>query len=235
MLAPVLAGLRDLVVADRLWTVTKDILRSFYSPSLPWRPPASVQVGLMVFGVFLLAAGAGLSARGRGWFWKTLAVAGAAALAGWALMGGREDVLGFFAVILLVLRFFGGITLVLGALRSAWVWVLLLLSILVAATGAADPAVLGLGLGALASLLGAWSLYRKAEEISPGKRGSRWNRVTALGWAACLLAAGMLEPRGVGAWGREFQVAGMVVGVALAVLAPSLLRRGRVELKVSKR
>jgi len=217
-------GLFDSIVAGRLWSAAKEMVRAFWEPRLPFETPPGVVVPLLVFGVFLVVAGTVFAAAGKGGFARAAALAAGAAGAGWILWGGAGEVATFFQVLLLVLKFLGGITLVVGLTRSFWVPALLLAAVMLAATGTVDAGLLGTVLGLLASFLGALSLFRRGEELSPGRKGSRWNRRTALGWVACLLAAGMLDTGGPGAYGKHFRIAGMVVGAGVLVLG---LRRPR--------
>jgi len=188
-------------------------------PDLPFEVPPDFLVGFLVFGVFLVVAGTAFAAKGGGTLWKTLAVGAGVAVAGWVFFGGRSEVATFFVVVLLVLKFLGGVTFVLGLFRSWWVLAAILAAIMLAATGTVDAGLLGTGLGILASFLGALSLYRKAAEFSPGRRGSRWNRRTAVGWVVCLFAASMLPAaEGLASHGREFKLTGMAVGLGLVLL-----------------
>ena len=219
-------GLIDGVVAQRLWTAAKEMVHAFTQPDLGWNVPADVQVGILVFGVFLVVAGAAFAAQGRGTFVRMSAVAAAVSVAGWVFFGGMDEVATFFVVILLVLKFLGGVTMILGIFRSLWGPAAVLVAVMLAATGVVDPQPLAFALAVLASLLGAFSLFKRAEEFSPGRRGSRWNRCTAVGWTACLLAAGMLRSDGLAGYGKDFKMAGMVVGAAILFLLPRTLGRG---------
>lgn len=234
MAPPPAMGLLDGLVAARLWSATKEMLRAFLAPDLGLDVPPDLLVGLLVFGVFLVVAGTAFAHRGKGAFARVAALGAGVALAGWVLFGGTGDVATFFVVILLVLKFLGGVTLVLGIFRSFWVPAALLLAIMLAATGTLPAAPLALGLGVFASLLGALSLLRRAEDFSPGRRGSRWNRRTAVGWVVCLLVAGMLRQEGLGAHGKDFKLAGMVVGGALLFLFPGMVGAG-VKVRLAKK
>ena len=234
MTDPPLANVLDGLVASRLWEALKEMAQAYLNPDLGFRTPPGVLVGVLVFGVFLVVAGTVFSAQEKGRFGTVLGLAAGAALAGWVFFGGTAEVSNFFVVILLVLKFLGGVTFVLGMFRSFWGAAAVLLAVMLAAMGLVEAAHLALALSVLASLLGALSLLGKAEEFSPGKRGSRWNRRTAVGWVACLLAAGMLEERGLATYGRDFKIAGMVVGAAVLALAPSMFGGG-VRVKLSKK
>ncbi len=229
-----LASLLDGLTAARLWSAAREMIRAWLHPDLGVRIPPDLVVGALVFGVFLVVAGTAFAAKGKGKLAVAAAVAAGLSLAGWVFFGGGKEVATFFVVILLLLKFLGGVTLVLGLLRSFWGPAAVLLAVVLAATGVAGPDPVALGLSVLASFLGALSLLQRAEEFSPGRKGSRWNRRTAAGWVACLLAAGVLEDRGLAAWGGEFRIAGVVVGTALLLLHPALLGSG-VRVKVAKR
>ncbi len=224
-------GLVDNVVANRLWTTAKEMVLAFMEPNLGWDVPADVLVALLVFGVFLVVAGAAFAVQGRGKFVRMTAIAAGVSVAGWVFFGGMKEVAAFFVVILLVLKFLGGVTMILGMFRSFWGPAAVLAAVMLAATGVADARLLAFGLAVAASVLGAFSLFRKAEEFSPGRKGSRWNRCTAVGWTACLLAAGMLSNDGMAAHGKDFKLAGMIVGGAVLFLLPRTLGR-RVKVKL---
>jgi hypothetical protein len=234
MTALPLANLLDGLVAWRLWAALQEMARAWLDPDLGFRTPPGVLVGILVFGVFLVVAGMVLAAPEKGRFGRILGLAGGAALAGWVFFGGRADVSTFFVVILLVLKFLDGVTFVLGMFRSFWGAAAVLVAVVLASTGVVEARHLAFALSILASLLGALSLLRKAEEFSPGKKGSRWNRRTAVGWVACLFAAGMLESRGLAAHGRDFKIAGIVVGAAVLLLAPSMFGAG-VRVKLARK
>ena len=209
----------------RLWPATKAMVRAFYAPRLGLEVPASVLTGLLVFGVFLVAAGMVMAASGKGKLWTAAAVAAGLALAGWALAGGRHEVTTFFVVVMLILAFLGGMTFLVGLLRTPWIPLGLALCILLAATGLVDARWLAAGLSVAASFLGAWSLLGKFESLSPGRKGSRWNRRTAVGWVLCLLVSGTLEAPGLASYAGDFKVAGMVVGAGLLLMMPRTARR----------
>jgi hypothetical protein len=204
----------------RLWSVAREMVLAFMEPDLGWEVPPDALVGVLVFGVFLLVAGSAFAVQGRGRFLRMAAVAAGVSLAGWVLFGGMGKVATFFVVVLLLLKFLGGVTLVLGMFRSFWGPAVVLAAVLLGALGLVEVRLLAFVLAVLASLLGAWSLLQKAEEFSPGKRGSRWNRCTAVGWVCCLLAAGMLRSDGLAAHGDDFKLAGVVVGIAVLLLLP---------------
>ena len=229
-----LASLFDNPVASRLWEATKEMVHAYLHPDLGFRTPPGVLVGILVFGVFLVVAGTVFSTEGKGKFFTVLGFAAGAALAGWVFFGGTQEVSTFFVVILLVLKFLGGVTFVLGLFRSFWSAAAILVAVVLAATGAAPAAPLALALSLLASFLGALSLLHRAEEFSPGKRGSSWNRRTAVGWVACLMAAGLLDEQGLAAFGRDFRLAGMVVGAGILILSPRMFGGG-VKVKLAKR
>jgi hypothetical protein len=203
-----------------LWPAAKAILRSFVFPNTGIEVPAWLLTALLVAGVFLVVAGSISAAMAKGKVFATIALAAGAGVAAWVLMGGRRDVAGFFVVITLVLGFLGGITFVVGFFRTPWVALGLLLCIAVAVAGIVSATLLGTLLGGAASVLGAWSLYRKFEGYSPGRKGSRWNQRTAAGWVVCLLVSSMLEAPGLGSYGKDFKIAGMIVGCAALLLFP---------------
>lgn len=234
MIPCVPASLFDAFVASRLWSAAKAMVHAWLHPDLGFRVPPDAVVGTLVFGVFLVVAGTAFAAKGKGKLALVLALAAGTALAGWILWGGMREVSAFFVVILLLLKFLGGVTLVLGLFRSLWGPAAVLAAVILAATGAAPAETLAFALSVLASFLGALSLFRKAEELSPGRKGSRWNRRTAVGWVACLLAVSVLEERGLAVWGGEFRIAGVIVGVALLVLHPGFLGGG-VLVKVARK
>jgi hypothetical protein len=205
---------------EGLWPSAKAIFRAFVFPDTGLEVPAWLLTALLVAGVFLVVAGSLTGALGKGKVYGTLAMAAGAGVAAWVFMGGRRDVAEFFVVITLVLGFLGGIAFVVGFFRTPWVALGLLLCVFVAAAGIVPARTLGLLLSVAASVLGAWSLYRKFEGYSPGRRGSRWNQRTAIGWTVCLLAASMLEAPGLGSHGRNFKLAGMIVGAAALILLP---------------
>jgi len=205
---------------EGLWPAAKAILRAFVFPDFGLEVPAWLLTALLVAGVFLVVAGSLTGALGKGKAYGTLAIAAGIGVAAWVFMAGSHDVAEFFVVITLVLGFLGGIAFVVGFFRTPWVALGLLLCIVVAAAGIVSARLLGTGLSVAASVLGAWSLYRKFEGYSPGRRGSRWNQRTAIGWTLCLLASSMLEAPGLGAHGRNFKIAGMVVGAAALILLP---------------
>jgi len=219
-------GILDGLVAQRLWTAAKEMVAAFTEPNLGWDVPPDLLVGLLVFGVFLVVAGTAFAVQGRGRFVRAVALAAGVAVAGWILFGGMAKVATFFVVVMLVLKFLGGVTMILGIFRSFWGPAAVLAAIMLAATGVVEARLLAFGLAIVASVLGALSLFRKAEEFSPGRKGSRWNRCTAVGWVACLLAAGMLRADGLAAYGKDFKTAGMVVGGAILLLLPRALGRG---------
>jgi hypothetical protein len=206
--------------AADLWPATKAMFQAFVFPSLGFSAPPWVLTPLLVFGVFLVTAGSLAGTLAKGKRWAPVAWAAGAAAAAWVLFGAGTEVAAFFVVITLVLGFLGGIAFVVGFLRTPWVPLALLLCILLAAAGLVPAGVLGTGLAVASSVLGVWSLYRKFEAWSPGRRGSRWNQRSAAGWVVCLLVAGLLEARGLAAYGGHFKIAGMAVGAALLVLLP---------------
>lgn len=201
-----------------LWPAAKEILRSFVMPDLGIRVSADLLTILLVFGVFLVVAGSLAASFAKGRAWAAVALAAGAATAGWVLFGGRHEGANFFVVITLVLGFLGGMTFVVGFFKTPWIPLALLVCILLAATGLVEAGILGLLLTLASSVLGAWSLFRRFEEYSPGRKGSRWNRRSAWGWVVCLLASGMLEAPGLGSFGRDFKIAGMVAGGAMLLL-----------------
>lgn len=203
-----------------LWPAARAILRAFVFPNTGLEVPAWLLTALLVAGVFLVVAGSLSAAFAKGKVFATVALAAGAGVAAWVLMGGRHDVAGFFVVITLVLGFLGGITFVIGFFRTPWIALGLLLCIVVAAAGLVSASLLGRLLALAASVLGAWSLYRKFESYSPGRKGSRWNQRSAAGWVVCLLASSVLEAPGLGAYGKDFKIAGMVVGCAALLLFP---------------
>lgn len=203
-----------------LWPAAKAIFQSFVFPDTGLEVPAWLLTALLVFGAFLVVAGSIYAAFGKGKVLATVGMAVGAAVAAWVVMGGRHEVAGFFVVITLVLGFLGGITFVVGFFRTPWVALGLALCIAVAAAGLVSATILGTLLGGAASVLGAWSLYRKFEAYSPGRKGSRWNQRTAGGWTVCLLVSSMLEAPGLGGYGRDFKVTGMIVGAAMLLLFP---------------
>jgi hypothetical protein len=214
--------------ASRLLPAAWEILRAFVAPDLGFRPPAALVVACLVSGVFLVGLGLIVASFGKGKrakIWVPVGVGIGAALAGWALTGGRKDVSNFFVVISLVLSFLGGVTFLAGFLRTPWIPLGLALAVVVAAAGWVGAGLLGTVIGVAASVLGAWSLFRRFEGLSPGRRGSRWNQRTAAGWVICLLAASMLEGEGLAGYGRHFKIAGIVVGCALLLLMPKALPR----------
>ena len=91
------------------------------------------------------------------------------------------------------------------------------------AAGWVDARLLGTIIAMAGSVLGAWSLFRKFEGMSPGRKGSRWNQRTAAGWAICLLAATALEGDGLAGWRGQFKFAGILVGGVLLLLMPKAL------------
>jgi MFS family permease len=200
---------------DRLLPALGTILRSFVFPDLGLKIPTSILVGLLVCGVALIVMGSLSAALGRGRHWVVFAAAAAAGAAGWVLFRGRQEAATFFVVVQLLLAFVGGAAFVWGFLESPWVPGGLLLAVLFAAAGLVSAALLGTVLAVIASLLGIRSLLAKAEEWSPGRRGSRWNRRSAAGWVVALLSAGALEAGGLASWGATFKIAGMAAGVAL--------------------
>jgi len=202
-----------------LWPAAMAILRAFVFPDRVIDVPASLLTALLVFGVFLVVAGSISAAFGKGRVWPTVALAVGAGVAAWVVLGGSHEVAGFFVVITLVLGFLGGITFVVGFFRTPWVALGLALCVAVAAAGLVPASVLGRVLGLAASILGAWSLYRKFEAYSPGRRGSRWNQRSAVGWTVCLLVSSFEAP-GLGSYGRDFKIAGMIVGAAMLLLFP---------------
>jgi len=202
---------------DRLLPALGTILRSFVFPDLGLRIPTEVLVGLLVCGVALIVMGSLSAVLGRGRHWVVFAGAVALGAAGWVLFRGRHEAATFFVVVQLLLAFVGGVTFVWGFLQSPWVPCGLLLAVFLAAGGVVSAALLGTVLAVTASLLGMRSLLGKAEEWSPGRRGSRWNRRSAAGWVIALLSAGALEAGGLAAWGATFKIAGMAAGVALLV------------------
>lgn len=208
--------------AGELWTAAKEILRAFVFPDKRIDVPVWLLTSLLVAGVFLVVAGSISAAFGNRKVLATVALAAGAGVAAWVLFGGRRDVAGFFVVITLVLGFLGGITFVVGFFRTPWVALGLALCIVVAAAGIVPASLLGLLLSLAASVLGAWSLYRKFEGYSPGRKGSRWNQRSAAGWVVCLLVSSMLEAPGLGSYGKDFKIAGMVVGCAAMLLFPRL-------------
>jgi hypothetical protein len=228
-------GLFDLIVTGRLWNTARAVIRAFYEPEPLFEISQGFLAAILVAGVFLVVAGAALAASGHGRPWRIAALAVAAGAATWVVLGGMTEVAGFFAVIALLLKFLGGVTLIVGFFRSAWVLALLLAAILVGATGLVPEQPLGQAVSATASFLGALSLFRKAEEFSPGRRGSRWNRATAAGWVLCLFAAGEMQGGSLAAHGGTFKVAGIVVGLGLVLLSPRLLRRGGVKVGLARR
>lgn len=204
----------------QLWPATKEMFRSFVFPSLGWSAPAWLLTPLLVFGVLLAAAGSLAGSVAKGKHWAPVAWAGGAAVAAWVFFGGRDEVATFFVILALLLSYLGGIGFVLGCLKSPWVAVAVPVCIVLAATGLVPAGILGTALAVAASVLGILSLYRKFEGLSPGRRGSRWNRRSAAGWVACLLVAGFIEPRGLAVYGPHFKIAGMVVGVGLLLFFP---------------
>ncbi|MHC4820287.1 MAG: hypothetical protein ACYTDX_01035 [Planctomycetota bacterium] len=220
----------------RLVDATKDLVHAFLHPDTGVSLHPDVVVALLVFGVILVVSGTVQSTAGkkRSKFWWMMGIAAGVSLAGWVLFGGQDEVATFFVILLLVLKFLGGITFVLGLFRSIWVIVLVVAAIIAAAMGWVPVAPLGQAIGILASFLGAWSLFKKAEEFSPGRKGSRWNRRTAVGWVVCLLAAAVLEPSGLGKYGTQFKLAGMAVGVAVSLLLPKFFGRGGVKVRLKK-
>jgi hypothetical protein len=205
---------------DRFWEAAKAILRAFVFPDAGWTVAPEVLTAVLVVGLFLLVTGALAAAYGGNAIRIGLASAAAAGIAAWAFAGGRREVLGFFTVITLVLGFLGGMTFVLGFVRTPWVALGLALCILLAGLGVVEARLLGTLLAFASSLLGAWSLYKRFETYSPGRRGSRWNRASAAGWTLCLLAATALDAPGLGLHRSDFKGAGMVVGAALLLLFP---------------
>jgi hypothetical protein len=212
--------------ADRLLDSAAAILRAFVFPDLGLSIPAGLLTGLLVGGVILLVLGSLSALLGRGRGWLVVSAAAAAGAAAWVLHGHRHQVAASFVVVQLVLAFAGGATFVLGFFRSPWVPGGLLLAVLLAAGRVVDARLLGALLALVASILGAWSLYRRFEEWSPGRRGSRWNRRSAAGWVLCLLASGALEAPGLASWGPAVKAAGMAAGAAALILLPRR-RRGR--------
>lgn len=228
-----LGSLLDGLVALKLWNATKAVVGAFYAAEPPWVVPQTWLVPLLVAGAFLVVAGTAFASHGKGKFWTLFGCAAGAAVGAWIFMGGSREISTFFVVILLVLKFLGGVTFVLGIFRSFWIPAAFLLAVILGATAVVDPAISGRVLGVAASVLGVYSLMKKAEEFSPGRKGSTWNRRTSVGWVICLLAAGMLEASGLGAHGGSFKLAGMVIGAALVVLSPSLMGSG-VQVKLGK-
>ncbi len=224
----------DRAFLDALGRTAVDMIRAFYAAGPAFPVPQTWLLPVMVGGVFLVVAGTAFATAGKGRFWAVLGLAAAAGLAAWVFTGGTPQTLEFLSILLLILAFLGGVTFVFGLLRTVWVPALLLLCIVLAASGLADASLLGRGLGVLASFLGALSLFRKAEEFSPGKTGSRWNRRVAAGWVACLLAASLMDGAGLGALSGRFKLAGIVVGVATVIVYPSLLRRGGLKVGLAK-
>jgi len=203
-----------------------DILRAFVVPDLGFRPPAWLVAALLVSGVFLVGLGLVVSSFGKresAKIWVPVGVAAGAALAGWAMTGGRRDVSTFLVVLALVLKFLGGVTFLVGLVRTPWIPIGLALAVVLAAAGLVEGGPLGTIISAAASILGAWSLFRRFEKMSPGRRGSRWNQRTAAGWVVCVLAASMLEGEGLAAYGKHFKIAGIVVGAVLLLLMPRAL------------
>lgn len=221
-MAPTLTG----DFGSRLVPSAIEILRAFVSPDLGVTLPAGLVTGLLIGGVFLAATGMVVASFGKGKrakIWVPVGVAVGGLLAGWALTGGRKDVSNFFVVIGLVLSFLGGLTFLVGLLRSPWVPLGLAVAIVVAAAGLVDAGLLGTLIGMAGSVLGAWSLFRKFEKMGPGRKGSRWNQRTAAGWAVCLLAASTLEGEGLAGWGGHFKFAGILVGGVLLLMMPKAL------------
>ena len=211
---------------SRLVPSAIEILRAFVSPDLGVTLPAGLVTGLLIGGVFLAATGMVVASFGKGKrakIWVPVGVAVGGILAGWALTGGRKDVSNFFVVIGLVLSFLGGLTFLVGLLRSPWIPLGLAVAIVVAAAGLVDAGLLGTLIGMAGSVLGAWSLFRKFEKMGPGRKGSRWNQRTAAGWAVCLLAASTLEGEGLAGWGGHFKFAGILVGGVLLLMMPKAL------------
>ena len=209
---------------EGLWPAAKAIVRSFVFPGTGLEVPAWLLTAVLVAGVFLVVAGSITAAlgQGKGRAWATVGLAAGAGVAAWVLLGGGHEVAGFFVVITLVLGFLGGIAFVVGFFRTPWVALGLALCIVVAAAGLVSASLLGRLLGLAASVLGAWKLYRKFEGYSPGRKGSRWNQRSAVGWTLCLLVSSVLEAPGLGAYGKDFKIAGMVVGAAALLLLPKL-------------
>jgi hypothetical protein len=213
---------------ERLPSSAWRVLRAFVAPDAGFTLPAGLVAGLLVAGVFLVGLGLVVASFGKGRaakVWVPVGVAVGAVLAGWVLTGGRKEVALFFVVVALVLKFLAGVTFLVGFFRTPWIPLGLGLAVVLAAAGWVDAGLLGTAISLAASVLGAWSLYRKFEELSPGRRGSRWNQRTAAGWVVCLLAASLLEARGLAAWGTPVKVAGIVVGAALLLLLPRSLPR----------
>ena len=203
-----------------LWPSAMAILRSFVFPNTGIDVPAWLLTSLLVAGVFLVVAGSLSAAFGKGNVLAAVALPAGAGVAAWVVLGGSHEVAGFFVVITLVLGFLGGIAFVVGFFRTPWVALGLALCIVVAAAGLVSASLLGRLLALAASLLGAWSLYRTFEAYSPGRKGSRWNQRSAAGWTVCLLVSSMLEAPGLGSYGKDFKIAGMVVGCAALLLFP---------------
>ncbi|HEU4394737.1 MAG TPA: hypothetical protein VFS92_04165 [Planctomycetota bacterium] len=221
-MAPALAG----DFGSRLVPSAIEILRAFVSPSLGFRLPAGLVTGLLIGGVFLVGTGMVVAAFGKrdsAKIWVPVGVAVGGILAGWALTGGRREVSTFFVVLALLLKFLGGLTFLVGLVRTPWIPISLVVAIVVGAAGWVSTTLLGTLVAAGASLLGAWSLFSRFERLSPGRRGSRWNQRTAAGWAVCLLAASTLEGEGLAGWGSHVKLAGIVVGGALLLLMPKAL------------
>ena len=212
--------------ASRLFPSAIEIFRGFVSPGLGFTLPAGIVTGLLIGGVFLAATGMIVASFGKGKrakIWVPVGIAVGGILAGWALTGGRKDVSNFFVVIALVLSFLGGLTFLVGFIRTPWIPLGLAFAIVVAAAGLVDARLLGTIIAVAGSLLGAWSLFRKFEKMGPGRKGSRWNQRTAAGWAICLLAATTLEGDGLAGWGGHFKFAGILVGGVLLLLMPKAL------------
>ena len=114
-------------------------------------------------------------------------------------------------------------TFLVGLVRTPWIPIGLAVAVVLAAAGLVEGGPLGTIISAAASILGAWSLFRRFEGLSPGRRGSRWNQRTAAGWVVCVLAASLLDDEGLAAWGMPFKIAGIVVGGALLLLMPRAL------------
>jgi hypothetical protein len=211
---------------SRLVPAALEIVKAFLSPDLGFSLPAGLVAGLLVGGVFLLGTGmvvASFGKRESAKVWVPIGVTVGGVLAGWALTGGRKDVSNFFVVISLVLSFLGGLTFLVGLVRSPWVPISLAVAIVVGAAGLVSTTLLGTIIAAAGSITGAWSLFRKFEKMGPGRKGSRWNQRTAAGWAVCLLAASTLEGEGLAGWGGHFKFAGILVGGVLLLMMPKAL------------
>ena len=137
LVAPTLAA--DFV--SRLGPSIAEILRGFVSPGIGFKLPAGLVTGLLVGGVFLAATGMVVASFGKGKrakIWVPVGVAVGGILAGWALTAGRKDVSNFFVVIALVLSFLGGLTFLVGLLRTPWIPLGLALAVVVSAAGWVD-------------------------------------------------------------------------------------------------